>query len=316
MFRSGRVRNFLLLAGAAIMAFLLVRASPAHAELSFQMWANTFNTTVSMLLILFSPLFRLDFRLSPSRYADIGIITFLAVGLALSHLADAPKAWLQIGSFSIVLYVFISDTLARRIIGTSAALIGGARIIFVGIVLGFVLVHRRWVAHLTALLLLATATYGLLYVVTFDDIQTFLGELRSDGILMKGRITYWLALTMNEPTLFGNGAGSALLLIEAHIGQFQLPHNDYLRVFTDYGAIPLMAIVIVLARNGLRKEVHKRLGTVLLAFYMLTGNPLSFPTVVVSYLLFVNTTLVPPARSVRNGNQVMLHLQTRNKVIQ
>ena len=77
-----------------------------------------------------------------------------------------------------------------------------------------------------------------------------------------------------------------------------------------------MAIVIVLARNGLRKEVHKRLGTVLLAFYMLTGNPLSFPTVVVSYLLFVNTTLVPPARSVRNGNQVMLHLQTRNKVIQ
>jgi O-antigen ligase len=172
-------------------------------------------------------------------------------------------------------------------------------------VLGWTLMRGRRLARLIILPTLAIAAYFLLRGDTFGDIRSFLEDLRANGTLMKGRTAYWLALTANEPTLFGNGAGSAALLIEARIGQFQLPHNEYLRVFSDYGTIPLLALIIVLARNAVSKEAHKRLGTLLLAFYMLTGNPLSFPTVIVSYLLIMNSDIIRRGRPVPDGQQAM-----------
>lgn len=306
--RSGLVKNMALIFGALALAWLAVRVSPVLERLTPQMRANAFNMTFSMLLIFASPFFRFRFVIAPSRYSDVLIVLFLTLSAVMVYGANMTAAILQVGSFSIVLYMFVTDTPLRRLLGASAAVLAGARILMLAIVFGWLLFHRRWLALTISVPLLLVAVALFTRADSWTDINGMLQDLRSSGTLLKGRVTYWLTLTSTEPTLFGNGAGNAARAIEERIGQFQLPHNEYLRIYSDYGVVTLLIMVAVLARNATSQAMHQRLSTLVLAFYMLTGNPLSFPTVIVSYILIMNATIAKKTSPVSTTQRGVAHI--------
>ncbi len=291
IFRTGRIRNLALILGAIAAAWLLVNKSLAFDSLTPQMRLNAFNMAFSLVLIILSPLFRIHFPVAPSRYADTIIFLFLIVLATMLYVDVGNAAIVQLASFSVALYIFTGDTTFRRLLGASALILAGARMLMIAAAVALLLFRSYRLA-------LICGASGLIAAIVFAPqaelwlfLQDILEGMRADGNLYKGRVNLWLTLLANDLTFFGHGAGSALLALEARVGEFHLPHNDYLRIYTDFGVVTILLVLSVFSYNATRQAMHQRLSTALLALFMVSGNPLSFPTVIVSYLLVMNATM-------------------------
>lgn len=294
---SRSLRNLLLLLATVLISWFVVRVSPVYGDLTPPLVANALNTTFGFLLVLTGNLYRFDFRVAPSRWVDLAIVIYLATAALLVWGLGFNTAILQLGAFSILLYMLIADTWPRKFLGLSAPIIGGARILIVGAVAWLAFMQWRRAAVGFAAFFFVAFAYLLFQPETFHFIEETLMDLRQDGILLKGRVNFWLAMVQSDLSMLGQGPGSALLAIEARIGVSHLPHSDVLRVLSEYGFVGLLLIVGVLAFNMASGKPQQRGAAVFLLAFMLTGNPLSFPTVVISYLLMSHARVVPTPAS-------------------
>ena len=112
--------------------------------------------------------------------------------------------------------------------------------------------------------------------------------MRDQDIFLKGRTGFWLSLLEFNTSMFGYGAGTSINVLTLLLDKFGLPHNDFLRISVDYGLIPFVIILFSLWKNSLRGSLQL-FATSIITFYMMTVNPLSFPKVIVSYLLVLNS---------------------------
>lgn len=249
------------------------------------------NATFAFFLLLLSPWLRMNIRIEENRFTDLFIIAFLVASLALQIPGIKSEAALQLGSFTFALYFAMSQNLFRRSCLAFVTVAGGGRSIMAGAVYGFAMnrshkLHRlHKLLSLSLIVLISTlAVHGFLFVY-FEE---YLLALRDQGEYLKGRTGFWLSLLQIKSTLFGNGAGTAFQNIISLMDSKQLPHNDYLRIHVDYGLVMFILFLFSLWLNSLR-GAHQLFATSVLAAYLLTGNPLSFPTVIVSYLLVMNS---------------------------
>ena len=286
-----RFKALAILALAGVATWAATSWSPVFDDLSWQMKANAFNATYAYFLLLLSRYISFNFRLAPSLFADCGILLLLTTGIVLGFAGVIPPAVLQLGSFSTVMYFTVGNTPARRILAASSLLFAGARSVAAGLVVGLMFSWSRRVTLIVAVLALLTALILLALPSSVVEFEGYLAELQRQGVLLKGRVSYWLVLASGDRSLLGNGAGWSIYTIEYVYGYFQLPHNEYLRVYGDYGAIGLALLLTSLFWNVYRGGAPQFFATLILAFFMLTGNPLSFPTVIVSYLFARNAIL-------------------------
>lgn len=128
-----------------------------------------------------------------------------------------------------------------------------SRLAFVVALLSFPLsqVRLRSIRGWTRLVLWAALMTGVLYLTLtyFEPVRArfFQGDLsfRIGGIAINamGRSSYWRATleSFAESPWIGKGAGSSQILISSRWGRWGVshPHNDYLRLLHDYGAIGL-----------------------------------------------------------------------------
>jgi hypothetical protein len=279
-----RVRNVLILTIVAAGCVFYVGRGPYADNPGTIEYLNAINTTIGVLLLVLSPWIRLDVRLQASVPTDLAMLAYMAIAAVLMALRPDMNAVIQIGSFTFALYFATSRGALRRIVTAAAVVVAGGRAIMVGAVYGWLMAFRlRLHAVLSTPVFLAivvlTAT-GLI----FTYLQDLLVLLQARDIQMKGRTAYWLTLLGLDPTLLGAGAGAAVAQLTTLTEVFRLPHNDYLRAYVDYGTVIFLATVFALWRNSLRGPVPL-FASAVLALYMLTGNPLSFATVIVAYIL-------------------------------
>jgi hypothetical protein len=230
---------------------------------------------------------RFDVRFEESLVTDLAVLAYMAIAAVETAIRPDALAAIQIGSFTFALYFATSRGVLRRIVVAAAVVAAGGRAILAGAVYGWLMrARRRLHAAISTPVFLAIVvltTTGLIFVY----LQDFLVLLQSRGIHMKGRTAYWLTLLGLDPTLLGAGAGAAVAQLTTLTEVFRLPHNDYLRAYVDYGIVVFLATVFALWRNSLRGGVPL-FASAVLALYMLTGNPLSFATVIVAYILALN----------------------------
>lgn len=289
--RSGNLRNLVVTVSALLIAGLSLYLSPLFNELSGQLKANAFLMTFSTALLLLSPILRFQLTVLASYYTDVGICLFLLFNSFLIYNGQVTGATLQIACFSIILYLFVADTWFRRFIAGFAVIVAGARSIGVAVIVGLIFLRWRRSAK-TLVVFFCLGLLGFIFLGDgFDKLNIWLDHLRSEGILLKGRTTFWLTLISNEVTWFGRGTGFSVQAVTDRVGRYHLPHNEYLRILFDFGLVALVMMLLLLTWNGSRREPHKRFATVLLAFFMLTGNPLSYPSVIVSYLLIMHAKI-------------------------
>ncbi|WP_284123834.1 hypothetical protein [Parerythrobacter aestuarii] len=299
--RLAKPVTWLLLLGLVAAAWWLSQLAPGYAAMSQQTQFNALNTTVGLLLLLSGHWLKFGFRVAPSTMTDIGIVVLLVFAVIDTMVLGAPAALLQVASFSVILYMLVADTKLRKSIAVAGAFVAGARVLILAIVASWTFFRWRSFALALTIPALCIAVYLAVQPESYQEASLFLTELRNDRILLKGRTNFWLALVSSQMTFFGNGAGSAVMLIEQTIGFYQLPHNEYLRIMFDYGVVTLVATLIVLGWQVSSQSNHRRVATLFLAFYMLTGNVLSFPTVIVSYLLIMHSEIRVPLKRKTTG---------------
>lgn len=288
-------RNVLIFLLVSLFSYIFVVHGPLYSQFSPEVLASAINTTFAFFLLLLSPWLKMNVVSKENIYADLLIVIFLGVSLVLQVPGVKAEAALQIGSFTFALYFTVSRNIFRKLFLVFMTVVGGGRMILAGAVYG--LVMFRWprahkVLSLGFLILASVlATSGILFVYLND----YLVSLQDQGVYLKGRTGFWLSLLESNATLFGNGAGTSLQKITSLMNFHQLPHNDYLRIYVDYGLILFIAFLYSLWKNSLSGP-HQLFATSVLAAFMLTGNPLSFPTVIVSYLLVLNCRPVEGAR--------------------
>ena len=132
------------------------------------------------------------------------------------------------------------------------------------------------------------------------------------AINAEGRTEIWaylLALPgVNE--VLGHGVGAAQArVIEVTGGVMNQPHNEFIRLFFDYGpigvmlasffSISLVAVISVLARRcAPSNQIHvTALGaTLVMAGFMLTDNPMVYPWAFMPFAVYVGLALSPTVR--------------------
>jgi len=284
-------QNVSLLVLASLLCMIYFYKGP----LSNQPWETeqlaAINTTFAFFLLLLSPWIKTSILIEESIVTDVAVIIFLAVSLALAFLGKYPGAAIQIGSFTWALYFAISNKIPRKVFLALAIVIGGGRSIILGGLYG--LVMSRWPKlhkHVSFSFLVVVSAMAILGFLFFY-LQEYLHYLRGQGIFMKGRTGFWLSMLDVKSTMLGHGAGESVKTMMVLTDTFRLPHNDYLRVYVDYGLVLFVFFLFSLWKNSLR-GVNQLIATSILVFYMLTGNPLSFSTVIVSYILILNCQLI------------------------
>lgn len=282
---NGRFR-LLLIAGAALTgAYLLVALSPVAGNLSGEQLLNTYNACFGLLLGLAVVFVRDTVPISANRATDLGMWLFFFVIGALNLFAtDRFDGYLQIMAYSFAVYFCFADRPQSRLLVLLYLIVSGARSVIAGFALAY-LWDRFRILRLTLswpllIGLVAVVASGSLFVIGFE----YLENLKEQSILMKGRTNFWLGILETQPGLFGNGAGSALLIIENIARGFQLPHNEWLRVYSDFGIAGVVVTVFLLYKIS-RKNEFSRFATVVLVCFMVTGNPLSFPTVMATFFI-------------------------------
>ena len=153
--------------------------------------------------------------------------------------------------YSLVLLLVVVATLSRT--ATAVAL---------GMLLPLRLIGAGWRRGIVALVVGILLFFGAFQFIAPFGRRFFLdrpGSLRdlvvADGLNTMGRSTMW-AITWSaaqDRIVLGHGTGAARLLMQATV-ELEHPHNDYLKVLYDSGAIGVTALVIgllmALARHG------------------------------------------------------------------
>ncbi|MAE46384.1 MAG: hypothetical protein CMJ86_05765 [Planctomycetes bacterium] len=286
LLRGATLRNCVALLVAACLTLAFLSAPPPLTPTSAER-ASMILTSGSFALILLSPLMRARVVVREHWLVDASLLTFLVVASIATLTGVGPKGGLQIGMFTVAAYAGLVQGFRRRATYYLVILLSGARGIFAGVALGLLLQKSRKTLYLLSIGVLVLFAYGLLATDTLSALRDQLSLLENQGVLLKGRTKYWLSLLAEQTTLFGHGPGASVQAVSAMLGEYHVPHNDYLRVFVDYGFVPLALLFVSLWRNALRGP-HELFVTAVLAAFLLTGNPLSFPTVIVSYLVTIN----------------------------
>jgi len=161
-------------------------------------------------------------------------------------------------------------------------------------------------------------------ILSLQVLEPFRGRFTGGGSLddilasnaamyTSGRVNLWtqtFASALESPWI-GKGAGSASAFVAATFGDIEHPHNDYLRVFHDYGAVGLFLFLVSLMyliracwRNwsGAVDVFEARLGLASLlgllsaVMMMLTDNTLDYVFVMAPLGVLVGTALGSPQR--------------------
>ncbi len=282
------VRNGLILLLAVSLCFIFVSWSPFLSQTWSMGLVTALNATFAFFLLLLSPWLKMNIHIEENKIVDLIIVVFLVASLALQMPGIKSEAALQIGSFTFALYFAVSQNLFRKLCLASVVVIGGGRAIIAGAVYGFAMNHSHKLHMILSMILLVLIATMAILGVLFVYLEEYLLTLRDQDIFMKGRTGFWLSLLETNATLLGNGAGASIQSLFFLTESYHLPHNDYLRIYVDYGLILFILILYSLWKNSLRGS-HQLFATSVLAVYLLTGNPLSFPTVIISYLLVLNS---------------------------
>ncbi|MCS4275677.1 hypothetical protein M2390_000838 [Mycetocola sp. BIGb0189] len=189
-----------------------------------------------------------------------------------------------------------------------------ASVIAVTLFAFFVVRLRRGNRLLLAIITLSIALVGVwLLVTTYEPLrERFLeGDNAADfgglTINTSGRSVLW-EMTLDsaaQSPIIGNGAGSASALISAHFTNISHPHNEYLRLYHDYGVIGLALFVwgfaALLGRVG-RRAAHSDnpihwaalIAMVAVALAATTDNVIIYPFVMLPLGALVGLSLGLP----------------------
>lgn len=279
---------------ALTLSFLVVEFSLNKESLSLQQYFNSLNFCVALFLI---PLVLLELHYNYLSVSSITSAFMLAVGFfgGLLLLIDEHtfKGIVQILAFNFAAYFCLADKTRRRLYVFVYLIMSGARAVFSGLLFAYIVGRFKFARSLVSLPVFLSALLLLGSGVAALKLNELLLGLQADQIALKGRTGIWLALLQTSPGWFGNGVGYALLETEAAVSYFQLPHSDWLRIWVDFGILGVIATLVCLFVIS-RKSGSALVMSIVLGVYMLVGNPLSFPTVIVTYFFVCQT------RSFRN----------------
>ena len=141
------------------------------------------------------------------------------------------------------------------------------------------------------------------------------------GINMEGRLTLW-QITLNsarDNILWGKGSGSAGDML-ARLGLESHPHNDYLKILHDYGAVGL--VLFCLAIYSLFRAIRRarspndpgagilnyaaELGLVAMLCTMTTDNLLTYDYFMTPLAIFIGVSITPRGkRALAGGRQLI-----------
>lgn len=303
---NSRLFTIAIVVSSALFAYLLLHYSPQTTFLSPTQINNSYNTNFAWLLVLVSAFASSRIPLRANLLTDVSLWIFLVYTIARNFFHDGYDGILQIASYTVALYMLFADTRQRKIISVLFVALSGARTITASFILALFLNRFRQLrAALSTPILIAliiAIVTGSVVAVGYD----FLIGLREQHIFLEGRTNFWIALIETNPGLLGHGAGEALLKVEEVLGRYQLPHNDWLRLYTDFGLIGVLLTLASIFLSFSRNDTA-RFATIILAFYMITGNPLSFPTVIVSFFVVCRAYKVPHNVDEGDSNRRLRH---------
>jgi len=251
------------------------------------------NVSLAVGFLLISFLFKSKIDIESCFIVDILIFTFYLVcmvNLLFPNIFGFESyALMQIASFNVALYLMVVRGWGRRLSLFLHVVLGGGRSIIAGVVMGVILsklpkvsmLHKN-LARLAFIAVVSLLCSGVIISIFQDYLQT----LAWKGVFLKGRTGFWLALLDKELSYLGHGAGASAYAVYEKIGIFHQPHNDLLRVYTDYGLLILCALLFSFFMNCL-KGSYALYATLVLVAFMATGNPLSFATAISCYMLSV-----------------------------
>lgn len=252
-----------------------------------KLMVNAINETLGLSWLFFLPIYKINIPLSASKFHLFFILCFPFIGYFISSFNGVEyEKILQISVFSFVLIIPLFNSIRSKIVIFIISLAASARSILLGFTIGF---FGRYIVKFkrsASIFIISVFTY---VVYQFDIITIFmdyLNNLKSDGVHLKGRISFWLEILSNTFSFFGQGPGKSVELISNYLGKYQLPHNEYLRILMDYGYIVFSFTLINLYRISIRNK-FTYLATSVFGSYMFFGNPLTFPTVIVSFVVFI-----------------------------
>ncbi len=290
--RNFEVLVFLFL--CMILTLLIVFSfSPVSYNSDPRIFANALNTTFSFLIIIFSSFFKLKkIQLDRSPFLDFLVISLSVLTLLFIIIFQSSVdvgAIPQILAFSFAGYLSFAPNLFIVACILGATLIISARAILIGAIVGWIFSCLR--SKLRAWLIGIVSTIILFIFLNYDVVQIsidLLSSLREIGVFFKGRVNWWLYTLAQGSSFMGNGPGfSVMFLSDLHLeSSMILPHNDFIRVYSDYGIFGFFMLLISLILHSLKSSSNFFI-VVLLSCFLLTGNPLSFPTVVITFLVII-----------------------------
>jgi O-antigen ligase len=181
-------------------------------------------------------------------------------GFALEALVllAASIAWLPVSRRR---YAFLLPASLLLLIFLSLSRTASAAAVIIVVVALAVRTWRRWSLRRAVLLavpvVLSVAALARWVLIHYEPLRDrfVTGDVASVGGLdvnVSGRSTLWQLLwaSARDEFWFGHGAGSAGLLARSRLQFVDEPHNDYLRLLHDYGAIGLMLFMIALVGLG------------------------------------------------------------------
>ena len=276
---------FIAMIACLAFALLFVYWSPIRLSLTDQQFGNAINTSFGWLLILVISLLKPTFLIRPNQYTVAGIFGFTVIStIRVIFFWLEYKAVVQIMGITVAMFFAFADRPNQKLLVVFYLVMSGGRANLAGFALAWLWDRAKYLR--TALSV--PAFIGLVALVISGSAFTLgleqLEALREQQILMKGRTNFWIGLLGSEPGLFGNGAGSSLKVIEQIQGSFQLPHNDWLRIYADFGTAGVVVTIVAMFRILLRKG-PARFATIVLAASMVFDNTLSYPTAMTAYFL-------------------------------
>lgn len=177
--------------------------------------------------------------LQAARGFSLFTLLLMAWHLAAWRHGDRRGFW-----WALLLTVFIGASLSRIAFATAVVLFAFSRIPVRGVI-GWLRVGG-WGAIAAAALAIALSTSSALRNRFFEGDVIF--EVGGIPINATGRGLLWgiTALSAMDSPVLGKGAGSAHHLLSTNLPGVGDTHNDYLRIFHDFGAIGLGIWIIAL----------------------------------------------------------------------
>lgn len=287
------------IAGAAVVALSAPMPSVGRMLRSYR-WGAVATVVIFLVALV------IGIEVYGERAFALSSLVFLAV--LIPH--RSRKILPRLAPFLVVLAMFLS-------LSRTAAVIGAALLVFLA------LNSRRMVRMPLAVTLFATAGAGIIWAVTtFDPFRDrFLGgdaglEIGGLSINTSGRANLWGATidsAMSSPW-FGRGAGSAAETTKELFG-IGHPHNEYLRIFHDFGWVGLSAFSVGMLMLVYRVWVRARqtdhqihwaalIGLIGILAASATDNVLTYPFVMFPLAILVGASLAQPSPGKRSSQRL------------